>query len=181
MIWLNWNTSISTFPNISSLHFQTAPNYNEATNWTQSFPIPQEYPENFSHGKRNLANQLLLLKCSWFTHTVRRVSENLFIESSVSVLLWSYPWSLECSMSWGDSFNCCWHSPSKSQNLSCISRDLKHLSRSKIENRLSDAWQGILVGSCSSLWMPPWYRQQVLKLYPYFCVLYHPHVAFFQG
>ncbi len=28
--------------------------------------------------------------------------------------------------------------PSKSQNLSCI-RDLKHLSRSKIENRLSDA------------------------------------------
>jgi hypothetical protein len=45
--------------------------------------------------------------------------------------------------------------PSKSQNLSCISRDLKHLSRSKIENRLSDARQGILVGSCSSLWMPP--------------------------
>jgi hypothetical protein len=29
--------------------------------------------------------------------------------------------------------------PSQSQNLSCISRDLKHLSRSKIENRLSNA------------------------------------------
>ncbi len=64
--------------------------------------------------------------------------------------------------------------PSKSQNLSCISRDLKHLSRSKIENWLSDAWQGMLVGSCSSLWMPPWYRQQVLKLYPYFCVCTTP-------
>lgn len=159
---------------LKSQNFQTAPKNNEVTNWTQSFPIPQEYPENFSHGKRNLANQLLLLKCSWFTHTVRRASENHLLKALYQFSGGLIPevLSVQCleeihSIAVGIP-------PSKSQNLSCISRDLKHLSRSKIEKRLSDAWQGMLVGSSSSLWMPPWYRQQVLKLYPYFCVCTTP-------